>query len=79
MEVEKGRRRTLVGNLTVQTLRTPRQWLQITRDPSRRTFTLARGYAGEVLAHARETWSFVSVPHWDDAVELAVQQLKDWE
>lgn len=54
-----------------RTLRTDDQWCKITRDNQKRTFTFAKGKAGEFQAHTIETLSFKWVANWSEAITRA--------
>lgn len=56
---------------TEKTIRNSGQWLKITRDNKERTFTFARGYAGDFQAKELETLSFKWVANWTEAIERA--------
>jgi len=61
--------------MTEKTIRNNSQWIKITRDSKKRTFTFARGYKGEYKAHHIDTWGFESVRTWNDAIEKANDKL----
>jgi len=46
---------------TEKTVRTDGQWLKISRDNTKRTFTFARGYAGQYTANEIEILSFKEI------------------
>jgi hypothetical protein len=56
---------------TEKTIRTDSQWVKITRDNQKRTFTFARGYKGEVTAQDIGTLSFKWVANWTEAIDHA--------
>lgn len=56
---------------TDRTIRASGQWIKITRDNKERTFTFARGYAGEFKATEIETLPFKWVTNWTEATERA--------
>lgn len=63
--------------VTERYIRKNSQWVKITRDAAKRTFTIARGWASSVVAHDIATWSFKWVPTWRDAESLAHQSIAD--
>lgn len=60
---------------TEKTIRTSGQWIKISRDNKKRTFTFARGYAGQFTAEEIETLSFKWVANWTEAAERANKTL----
>lgn len=60
---------------TDKTVRTSGQWIKITRDNKKRTFTFARGYTGEYQANELETLPFKWVANWTEALERANRTL----
>lgn len=56
---------------TEKTIRSESHWVKITRDNKERTFTFARGYAGDYKAHDIETLPFKWVANWTEATEKA--------
>ena len=56
---------------TDRTMRTDSAWVKITRDNKARTFTFAKGYAGQYAAHTIETLSFKWVANWTEAITRA--------
>jgi len=57
-----------MAQITEKTIRTENVWVKITRDNKNRTFTFARGYVGEPVAHNIETMSFEWLPNWSEAL-----------
>jgi hypothetical protein len=68
-------RRKAKGNnmtrFTDRTIRASGQWIKITRDNKNRTFTFARGYAGQFQASEIETLPFKWVANWTEAQDKA--------
>lgn len=56
---------------TERTIRAANQWVKITRDNKDRTFTFARGYAGNYQAHEIFTLPFKWVANWTEAQDKA--------
>jgi hypothetical protein len=56
-----------------KTIRAGRQWVKIIRDAGARSFTFARGYAGEFKAHEIHSYPFAAVPTWAAAIEHATR------
>lgn len=56
---------------TERTIRASGQWVKITRDNKKRTFTFARGYASKMQAHEISTLSFKWIPNWAEAQDRA--------
>jgi len=54
-----------------RTMRTDSHWVKITRDNKERTFTFAKGSAGNYQAHTLETLSFKWVANWTEAITRA--------
>ena len=61
--------------ITEKTIRNDSQWVKITRDNKKRTFTFARGFKNQIEAHNIETWGFEWVKTWNDAIEKANDKL----
>jgi hypothetical protein len=51
------------------------QWVKITRHTDK-SFTIARGYKGEVKAHDVHTYSSKWLPTWKRAIEHAELQIE---
>jgi len=60
---------------TEKTVRTANQWVKISRDNTKRTFTFARGYVGQFTAHEIETLTFKWVANWTEALDRANRTL----
>lgn len=56
---------------TERTIRTDSQWVKITRDNKKRTFTFARGYVGEWQARDVDELSFSWIANWTEAADRA--------
>jgi hypothetical protein len=63
---------------TEKTVRTDGQWLKISRDNTKRTFTFARGYAGQYTANEIEILSFKWIANWTEALARANNTLADY-
>lgn len=63
----------------VRYVRSPRQWVKITRRADEKRWYFARGYTGEVKAHDLSYWPFKHLATWQDAIDHAKQQIKDYE
>jgi hypothetical protein len=63
---------------TEKTIRTVTQWVKITRDNESRTFTFARGYKGEVIAHDISTLSFKWIANWTAALDRANRSMETY-
>ena len=61
---------------TEKTIRALGQWVKITRDNKKRTFTFARGYEGQFKANEVETYSFKWVANWAEAKEKADRSIQ---
>ena len=61
---------------TEKYIRNNTQWIKIIRDNKQRTFTFARGYAGQFQAHQIDTWGFEWVKTWNDAIEKAKYKME---
>jgi hypothetical protein len=57
--------------ITEKTIRGDSQWVKITRDNKKRTFTFARGWAGEYQAHDIYELPFKWIPNWTEAIDRA--------
>lgn len=66
-----------MNRTTERYLRSHGQWVKVTRNHAARTFTLARGWGGEVKAHAVQVYTFKYLPTWADAEALAAQHIAD--
>ena len=64
---------------TDKTISTNSQWVKITRDNKERTFTFARGYAGQYQAHELQTLSFKWVANWTEAIDKANRTMAAYE
>ena len=62
---------------TTRTIRTDRQWVQITRNADIKTWTIARGWAGEFKAHDITHWPFKFAPTWVEAENVARLRLTE--
>ena len=56
---------------TEKYVRTAGQWIKISRDNTKRTFTFARGYTGQYTTNEIETLSFKWVANWTEALDRA--------
>lgn len=56
---------------TEKTIRTAGQWIKISRDNTKRTFTFARGYTGQYTTNEIETLSFKWIANWTEALARA--------
>jgi len=56
---------------TEKYVRTEGQWVKITRDNKKRSFTFARGYKGEFSARDIDCLSFKWVANWKEAIDRA--------
>lgn len=61
---------------TDKTIRTESQWVKITRDNKRRSFTFARGYKNEFTAQYIETLSFKWISNWTEAIDRASKMVE---
>lgn len=57
-------------------VRTVSQWVKITRDNEKRTFTFARGYTNKFQAHDIQTLSFKWVANWSEANDRAKSMIQ---
>jgi hypothetical protein len=57
--------------ITEKTIRGDSQWVKITRDNKNRTFTFARGYAGQYQAHDISKLPFKWIANWTEAIDHA--------
>jgi len=60
---------------TEKYVRNDSQWVKITRDNVKRTFTFARGYKNEFKAHEISTLPFKWVANWTEALEKSEKML----
>lgn len=58
---------------TEKYVRTNSQWVKISRDNEKRTFTFARGFANQFQAHDVHTLPFKFVANWSEATSRAEQ------
>ena len=56
---------------TEKYVRTDSQWVKITRDNKKRSFTFARGYKGELSARDMSSLSFRWIANWKEAIDRA--------
>jgi hypothetical protein len=61
---------------TEKTVRTDGQWVKITRDNEKRTFTFARGWVSSHQAHEIDTFSFKWFSNWSEALDYANRQIQ---
>ncbi len=62
--------------ITDKMVRGETQWVKITRNNKDRTFTFARGNAGNFQAHDIETFTFKFFANWKEAIEFAELKIK---
>ena len=60
---------------TEKTVRAANQWVKISRDNTKQTYTFARGYVGQFTAHEIETLTFKWVANWAEALDRANRTL----
>jgi hypothetical protein len=61
----------MTARFTDRTIRNTSCWVKITRDNKKRTFTFAKGYAGNFQANQIETLPFKWVANWSEANDRA--------
>jgi hypothetical protein len=64
---------------TDRTMREGALWMKITRDSKARTFTFARGYAGDAKAVEIQSFPFKRIPTWAEAEAHAQGNLSAYQ
>ena len=63
---------------TEKTVRSNNQWVKITRDNKKRTFTFARGYENNYSAIEISSYSFKWCANWLEAIDFAQRFIKSY-
>lgn len=63
---------------TEKYVRAAGQWVKITRDNEKRTFTFARGYENQFQASSTDTLSFKWIANWSEANDFANQMISNY-
>jgi hypothetical protein len=64
---------------TSRTIREGSQWVKVTRDSAARTFTFARGNAGDVKACDVTAYPFKYIQTWADAEDHAKSKMVPYQ